>query len=128
MTSYKTVSSISFQSNHLLSLVLALQGLMTQHFTPLLEDKFRTDMNLWRTNFTEYEGASVLFDMQLQLLLVHGTTGTERMVRLQRMDADHTQFLIKFPWLHLPRIHKLWWGFYENAKTQKIDYKLKNQR
>ena len=127
MTSYKTVSSILFQSNHLLSLVLALQDLMTQSFTLFSEDKFCTDMNLWRTNFTEY-GATVLFDMQLQLLSVHGTTDTERMVRLQRMDAGQTQFLIQFPWLHLPRIHRLWRGFFENAKTQKINYKLKNQR
>ena len=59
---------------------------------------------------------------------VYGTTGTKRMVRLQRMDDGQTQFQIQFPWLHLPRIHKLWWGFYENAKAQKIDCKLRNQR
>ena len=66
--------------------------------------------------------------MQLQLLSVHGTTGTEQMVRLQQMDAGANKFQIQFPWLHLPRVHKLWWGFYEDPKTQSIDYKLKNQR
>ena len=128
MTSFKYVSSITFSHNHLLSMLLALQDLMTQKFTPLLEDKLRTDMTLWKTNFTEYDGAHVRFDMQLQLLSIHGTTGTERMVRLQRMDTGASKFQIQFPWLHLPRIHKLWWGFYEDAKKQSIDYKLKSQR
>ena len=116
MTGLKRHDTVPFPARLLGSVMLAMQDLLLMELPPMVDDKLLTEMSLWSTDFTEFEGSHVTFKLQLQIVHIHGMSGTERMVRLKHIDLSEN--IIQFPWLQLPRIHRLWWNFYEDAKTQ----------
>ena len=120
MTGYKQIGTIPLPAFQLMSILLAMEDLMAKPFPPVSDDRFLTEMTLFSTDFIEYAGPRITFQLQLQLVSVTGTAGTERMVRLKLMESPRDN-IVQFPWVHLPRIHRLWWSFHEDAKKQIID-------
>ena len=120
MTGFKNVGTTPFPAFHLMQILLAMEDLMAKEFPPLTEDRNLTEMTLFKTDFTEFSGAKITFQMQLQVVSIVGMMGMERMVRLKQMDQSRDN-IVQFPWIHLPRIQKLWWNFYEDSKMQTIE-------
>ena len=120
-TTYKQQAQTPFPFCFLSGLLLQMDTLLTSTFPPTDDDKSRTEMTLWSTDFMETDGKTgrTVFHMQLQLATINGSTGLERMVRIKQTNQDvaHTN-IIQFPWVHLPRVHKLWHRFYEDSKQQ----------
>ena len=116
-SNYKTVGTAPFPASHLNSVILALENLMAMPLPPFQEDKYLTDMVLYKTDFTEFTGAKITFQMVLHVVSVTGTNGNERMIRLKQMDIKRDN-IVQFPWTHLPRVLQLWKGFHNDAKTQ----------
>ena len=119
MTGFKNVGTTPFPACHLMAIILAMEDLMAKEFPPMTDDRNLTEMSLFKTDFTEFSGAKISFQMQLQVVSIVGMMGMERMVHLKQMDQQRDN-IVQFPWIHLPRIQKLWWNFYEDPKLQTI--------
>jgi hypothetical protein len=69
--------------------------------------------------------AKLDYTLELQMVVLPGTTGTERMVRFtQFMNGKHT--IVQFPWVHLNRIFKLF--AHTEASIKQANYAVNKNR
>jgi hypothetical protein len=108
-TQHQTRQKIDFPVDMFSDFVYLLHQLEEHAFPPASADCNRTFSVLWKTDLKKYRPnsyAKLDYTMELQMVVLPGTTGTERMVRFtQFMNGKHT--IVQFPWVHLNRIFKL---------------------
>ena len=108
--------------------VYLLHQLEEHAFPPATADSTRTFSVLWKTDLKKYKPnsyAKLDYTLELQMVVLPGTTGTERMVRFtQFMNGKHT--IVQFPWVHLNRIFKLF--AQTEASIKQANYAVNEKR
>jgi hypothetical protein len=127
-TQQQTRQKIDFPVAMFSDFIYLLHQLEEHAFPPATADCTRTFSVSWKTDLKMYKPnsyAKLYYTLELQMVVLPGTTGTERMVRFtQFMNGKHT--IVQFPWVHLNRIFKLF--AQTNASIKQANYAMNENR